>query len=57
MFVKDEEIEKLISQSPSHIQIFELARKKGMRTMYEDGILKVLQGITTIEEVERVAGN
>lgn len=55
MFVKDEEIEKLISQSPSHIQIFELARKKGMRTMYEDGILKVLQGITTIEEVERVA--
>jgi len=57
MFVKDEEIEKLISQSPSHIQIFELARKKGMRTMYEDGILKVLQGITTIEEVERVAGS
>jgi len=57
MFVKDEEIEKLISQSPSHIQIFELTRKKGMRTMYEDGILKVLQGITTIEEVERVAGS
>ena len=57
MFVKDGEIEKLISQSPSHIQIFELARKKGMRTMYEDGILKVLQGITTIEEVERVAGS
>jgi len=55
MFTKDEEMEKLISQSPSHIQIFELARKKGMRTMYEDGILKVLQGITTIEEVERVA--
>jgi len=25
--------------------------------MYEDGILKVLQGITTIEEVERVAGS
>ena len=57
MFVKDEEIEKLISQSPSHIQIFELTRKKGMRTMYEDGILKVLLGITTIEEVERVAGS
>jgi len=55
MFTKDEEMEKLISQSPSHIQVFELARKKGMRTMYEDGILKVLQGITTIEEVERVA--
>jgi type II secretory ATPase GspE/PulE/Tfp pilus assembly ATPase PilB-like protein len=31
-----------------------MAVKKGMVTMYQDGILKVLEGITTIEEVERV---
>lgn len=30
------------------------ARKGGMLTMYQDGILKSLQGITTIEEVNRV---
>jgi len=31
-----------------------LARESGMRTMFEDGLLKSVQGITTIEEVLRV---
>jgi general secretion pathway protein E len=30
------------------------ARKEGMRTMYEDGLVKALAGTTTIEEVMRV---
>ena len=30
------------------------ARREGMYTMYEDGLLKVLNGVTTIEEVMRV---
>lgn len=30
------------------------ARKAGMRTLLEDGVDKVLQGITTLEEVQRV---
>ena len=30
------------------------ARARGMRTMYEDGLAKALQGLTTIEEVLRV---
>jgi type II secretory ATPase GspE/PulE/Tfp pilus assembly ATPase PilB-like protein len=30
------------------------ARKGGMLTMYQDGVLKSLQGITTLEEVNRV---
>ena len=30
------------------------ARNEGMRTMYEDGLVKALQGQTTIEEVLRV---
>lgn len=30
------------------------ARKDGMITMYQDGLLKCLQGITTIEEINRV---
>jgi len=33
-----------------------LAIKKGMILMRQDGLMKVLEGITTIEEVERVAG-
>ena len=30
------------------------ARKEGMTTMFEDGIIKAAQGITTLEEVMRV---
>ena len=38
------------------IEIDELARKKGMVTMQEDGILKTIQGLTTFEEVEKITG-
>jgi len=31
-----------------------IARASGMRTMFEDGLVKAMQGITTIEEVLRV---
>lgn len=39
---------------PTSEMIEEQARKGGMLTMYQDGILKSLQGITTIEEINRV---
>ena len=35
-------------------ELEQLARDSGMRTMYEDGIIKALAGQTTIEEVLRV---
>ena len=35
-------------------ELEQLARNAGMRTMYEDGIVKALAGVTTIEEVLRV---
>jgi len=50
-----EEMQKLILSSPNSQQIKDLAIANNMTTMYQDGILKALAGITTIEEVERVA--
>ncbi len=48
------EIEKLIlSAQVSEFQIKEIAKKHGMLTMLQDGILKVAQGITAPEEVFR----
>jgi type IV pilus assembly protein PilB len=44
---------EIILREPSEIKIFEEARRQGMITMRQDGILKVLKGITTIEEVLR----
>jgi len=55
-FLIDDKMEKFILTSPSIAALREKAIKKGMITMHQDGILKVVQGITTIEEVERVTG-
>jgi len=54
-FLVDDEMERFILTSPSISALREMAIKKGMVTMYQDGLLKVIDGITTIEEVERVA--
>ena len=55
-FLVDDEMEKFILTSPSIADLKEKAIKKGMITMKQDGLIKVLEGITTIEEVERVVG-
>jgi type IV pilus assembly protein PilB len=50
----DEGMRKLIVKGAAAEDIRELAKRKGMRTLYEAGILKVRRGITDIAEVERV---
>lgn len=50
----DDDIEKMISQKASAETIEVEARKKGMLTMMEDGFIKAMQGITSIEEILRV---
>ncbi|WP_448552110.1 GspE/PulE family protein [Thalassotalea montiporae] len=52
----DEEIKKLPKDKHFQLAARELARSKGYRNLVEDGIYKAVQGITTIEEVLRVAG-
>ena len=37
-------------------EILALALEAGMITMLQDGILKSLEGITSLEEVQRVTG-
>jgi len=53
----DEEIQKLIINHSTANEIMRLAKEKGTVTMRQDGILKALSGITTIEEVNRVASD
>jgi len=52
----NEKIEKFILKEPSIAELRELAVKEGMITMKQDGLIKVLEGLTTIEELERVMG-
>ena len=53
----DEDIQKLIISHATAAEIMRLARSKGTVTMRQDGMLKVLSGITTIDEVNRVASD
>jgi len=50
-----EDLAEIILKEPSEFRIENEAKRQGMITMKQDGILKVLNGITTIEEVLRVA--
>ena len=53
----DEDIQKMITTHATANEIMRLAKTKGTITMRQDGMLKVLSGITTIEEVNRVASD
>jgi len=50
----NQEIAELIVKHASYADIKEAAIAAGMRTLQQDGLQKVLSGITTVEEVARV---
>ena len=54
IMIVDDEIKRLILKTSDANQINELAIKQGMITLQKDGIYKVMNGITTAEEVLRV---
>ena len=54
LFILSSSIKELILSRAGEIKIKEAARKEGMKTMREDGLLKALKGLTSLEEVLRV---
>ena len=50
------DLEQTILKEASEIALREVAKRQGMVTMQEDGILKVLEGKTTFGEVENITG-
>jgi type IV pilus assembly protein PilB len=56
IFAMTKEIENLIlTGNVSEYQIGDVAKKQGMITMAQDGLLKALDGLTSVEEVLRAA--
>jgi len=53
----DQTMEKIMKPEVSHVQILEKARQQGLVGFRQDALLKVLEGVTTLEEVERVVGS
>ncbi|MDO8623948.1 MAG: GspE/PulE family protein [bacterium] len=50
----DASIEKVVRDNPSEREIEEAARPQGIPNMMQDGVLKILSGVTSLEELERV---
>ena len=50
-----EKISRLIVERPTAASIEKVAREEGMITMKQDGYIKMVDGLTTLEEVLRVA--
>jgi len=50
----DDKIEKAVITNPSERDIREAAKGQKLLTLVEDGVIKVLAGVTTIEELDRV---
>ncbi|MBC8008966.1 MAG: Flp pilus assembly complex ATPase component TadA [Burkholderiales bacterium] len=51
IFVSNDELQRMIYENVGSSRLRDKARALGMRTMREDGLRKVLSGMTTIEEV------
>ncbi len=50
----DTAIEKAVNQNPSERDIKEAAKPQNLLTMEQDGMIKVLNGLTSLEELQRV---
>jgi type IV pilus assembly protein PilB len=53
IFVINDEIQRMIFEKISAVEIRQRARELGMRTLREDGLRKVVMGVTTLDEVLR----
>lgn len=50
----DEEMDELLARGESKAELKALALKKGFKSMRDDGILKVLEGVTSLEALAKV---
>ncbi len=50
----DAAIEKIVNENPSEHEIEAAAAPQGIYTMKQDGIIKILQGTTSLDELQRV---
>lgn len=57
MLPTSKELERAILTNPTEEEIFRVAREQGMFTMKEDAIIKMLEGVVPLEEVNTLGGD
>jgi len=55
MLEMSDELEKIILGEISEAALRQEAKNQGMITMFQDGILKVLRGVVSLEELLEIA--
>ncbi len=50
----DDKIESVVISNPSETEIMEAAKLQAILTMKQDGVLKILKGVTSFDELKRV---
>ena len=48
------ELQKIVMEEGNSLEISEIAQKEGFKNLRQSGIVKVIEGVTTLEEVNRV---
>jgi general secretion pathway protein E len=56
LMIIDDPIKTIIHQNPDEVAISHEALQRGMTSMRADSVMKVLDGLTDIAEVERMVG-
>jgi len=56
IFVMNPQFEELMHKGATEAAVKKLAVENGMVTMQQDGVLKVMAGITTFDEIEKATG-
>ena len=56
IILMDDAMERLIAKEPSESEVKEATRAQGQITMRQDGVLKVLAGLTDFTELDRMMG-
>jgi type II secretory ATPase GspE/PulE/Tfp pilus assembly ATPase PilB-like protein len=57
LMVMDDAMRDIITRNPDVNQLRKLARERGLVTLRQDGLDKVLKGMTTVDEILRVTEN
>lgn len=51
ILLMDEDLDEIVARGGTKVELRRLAKQKGFKSMRDDGILKILEGVTSLEEL------
>jgi type IV pilus assembly protein PilB len=57
LLVMSSKIREMAFKGESPVEIRNVSRREGMRTLFEDGMVKAMKGLTTVDEVLKITNH